>query len=50
MTRAYNNILIKEAKSKKPVSVTPDLRDFLIILSKQRNDKRAGARGYLRGF
>lgn len=50
MTRAYNNILIKEAKSKKPVSVTPDLQDLLIIRSKQRNDKRAGARGYVRGF
>ena len=50
MTRAFNNILIKEAKSKKHLSRTPDLQNFLIIPTKQRNDKLTGAKGHVREF
>ena len=30
--------------------MTPDLHDFLIVTSKQRNDKLTGARRYVSGF
>ena len=50
MAQAFNNILIKAAKSKKHVSITLDLYDFLIIPSKQLNDKLSGARGHVKGF
>ena len=50
MTRTFNNILIKEAKSKKRLSRTPDLKNFVIIPTKKRNDKLTGAKGYVREF
>ena len=49
MTRTFNNILIKEAKSKKRLSRTPDLKNF-VIPTKKRNDKLTGAKGYVREF
>ena len=48
--QAFNNILIRLTKSKKHVSITPDLHHFLIVPSKQRNHKLTGAREYVRIF